>query len=53
MLLHHCPELKDAIFQMDFELAAQQAAAAMFPEVEIRGCRFHLAQTWFRKLTKH
>ena len=52
MLLHHCPELKVAIFQMDFELAAQQAAAAVFPEAEIRGCRFHLAQAWFRKLTK-
>ena len=37
---------------MDFELAAQQAAAAVFPEAEIRGRRFHLAQAWFRKLTK-
>ena len=43
-LLHHCPELKVAIFQMDFELAAQQAAAAVFPEAEIRGSA--AAFTW-------
>ena len=52
MLRSHCPDLHVGIFQMDFELAAQQAAAAVFPESEIRGCRFHLAQAWCRKIAK-
>ena len=52
MLRSHCPDLHVGIFQIDFELAAQQAAAAVFPESEIRGCRFHLAQAWCRKIAK-
>ena len=50
MLKSHCPELNVGVFQMDFELAAHKAAKEVFPEAEVRGCRFHLAQAWFRKL---
>ena len=50
LLKSHCPDLKIAKLQMDFEVAAINAAKEVFPEAEVRGCRFHLAQAWFRKL---
>ena len=46
----HCLDLRIAKLQMDFEVAAHIAAKEVFPEAEVRGCRFHLAQAWFRKL---
>ncbi|KAK7580165.1 hypothetical protein V9T40_000794 [Parthenolecanium corni] len=36
---------------LDFEKAAHVAATKVFPNVQIRGCRFHIGQNWFRQLT--
>lgn len=37
---------------LDFEQAAHIAATNVFNNVQIKGCRFHLGQNWFKKLTK-
>ena len=50
LLRSHCLDLRIAKLQMDFEVAAHNAAKEVFPEAEVRGCRFHPAQAWFRKL---
>jgi hypothetical protein len=34
----------------DFEVGIQNAALAIWPEINVTGCRFHLAQSWFRKI---
>ena len=44
MLRSHCPDLHVGIFQMDFELAAQQAAAACSPSQKYGDA----ASTWRR-----
>ena len=50
LLRSHCLDLRIAKLQMDFEVAAHNVAKEVFPEAEVRGCRFHPAQAWFRKL---
>lgn len=35
---------------MDFEKAIHTAAKSTWPIAEIRGCRFHLSQSWYRKI---
>lgn len=36
----------------DFEKAIQNAARLAWPDSELEGCRFHLAQAWFRQIQK-
>ncbi|KAF0754304.1 MULE domain-containing protein [Aphis craccivora] len=35
---------------IDFEQAIHNAVAEVFPNAKIRGCRFHLLQSWWRKI---
>jgi hypothetical protein len=35
---------------IDFEQAIHSAVAEVFPNAKIRGCRFHLGQSWWRKI---
>ncbi|KAF6198716.1 hypothetical protein GE061_008468 [Apolygus lucorum] len=39
-------------FYADFETAAHNAVVHHFPTVRVIGCRFHLGQSWFRKIQK-
>ncbi|KAF6215693.1 hypothetical protein GE061_000024 [Apolygus lucorum] len=34
----------------DFEKAVHNAAKKVWPTTNVRGCKFHLAQAWFRKI---
>jgi len=34
----------------DFEKAIHSAALFVWPSVELKGCRFHLGQSWWRKI---
>jgi hypothetical protein len=35
---------------IDFEQAIHSACSLVWPETEITGCRFHLCQSWYRKI---
>ncbi|XP_025192632.1 uncharacterized protein LOC112592693 [Melanaphis sacchari] len=35
---------------LDFEISAHEAAKEVFPNIEIDACRFHLGQSWWRKI---
>lgn len=34
----------------DFEKAINNAARHVWPSIEVKGCRFHLGQSWYRKI---
>ena len=34
----------------DFEKAAMHAISTIFPNAQRRGCRFHLGQSWWRRI---
>jgi len=34
----------------DFENAIHLGALSTWPEIIIKGCRFHIAQSWWRKI---
>ena len=34
----------------DFEKAIYNAARHVWPSIEVKGCRFHLGQSWYRKI---
>jgi len=36
---------------LDFERGAHEAAIEIFRDINIVGCRFHLRQAWWRKVT--
>lgn len=36
---------------LDFERGAHKAVKEVFPDINIVGCRFHLGQAWWRKVT--
>lgn len=42
--------LNPEIIVADFELSIHNAVRTMFPNARMSGCRFHLAQAWFRKI---
>lgn len=39
-----------SMFVVDFERAAHKAIKIVYPLSQIRGCKFHLGQAWFRKI---
>jgi len=41
------------IFHADFEKAARIAVLQSFPQCIIVCCKFHLGQSWFRRLQKN
>jgi len=36
---------------VDFEKAAHQAASEVFEDLQLISCRFHLGQSWWRKVS--
>jgi len=34
----------------DFEKTIHNAARHVWPSIEVKGCRFHLGQSWYRKI---
>ena len=50
ILRDKCPNLSPQTAHFDFEVTIHNAFHQVFPAAEVRGCRFHLAQAWYRKL---
>lgn len=53
-IIEHCLKL-DLHFQpsrvvVDFEKAIHIAVETIWPGIELKGCRFHLAQSWWKKI---
>lgn len=48
----HGHQLQVARMHFDFEEAAISAFREVFPGAEISGCRFHLGQSWYRRIQK-
>ena len=48
--LHHGLNLDIQTLHLDFEKATHNAATAIWSNVAIKGCLFHLRQAWFRKV---
>jgi len=34
----------------DFEKPIHNAARHIWPSIEVKGCKFHLGQSWYRKI---
>jgi hypothetical protein len=54
LLIAACRErnlvLQPEVFHIDFEYAMHSAILAKFPNSTISCCRFHLGQSWWRKI---
>lgn len=48
--LHGGPGLKICVMTVDFEETVMKETKKAFPDAIIRGCRFHLAQSWQRMI---
>ncbi|KAL4091005.1 hypothetical protein QTP88_025749 [Uroleucon formosanum] len=46
----HCMTLAPVQVFIDFGIAIHMAVESAWPTSQIRGCRFHLAQSWWRKI---
>lgn len=44
-------DLQMASINLDFERACHAAVKAVWPGVSIKGCHFHLSQSWYRKIS--
>jgi len=44
------PSFSPKIIYVDFEKPIQNAVNRTWPKTLIRGCRFHLGQSWWRKI---
>ena len=42
--------LNISCLHLDFEHATHNAARAKWPGIDIKGCQFHLSQSWWRKV---
>lgn len=42
--------LEISSIHLDFEIAVHEVIKEFFPNAEIKGCNFHLAQAWYRKI---
>ena len=47
MVSDMCPGFSPKVAHFDFEIAIHNGFKKVFPEAEVRGCRFHLAQAWY------
>lgn len=45
----NCP-VSPKVITSDFEISIHNGIRKAFPEADLRGCRFHLGQAWYRKL---
>lgn len=50
MVSDMCPGFSPKVAHFDFEIAIHNGFRKVFPGAEVRGCRFHIAQAWYRKL---
>jgi len=46
---NHVWRVPSVIF-IDFEIAIHQAVMQVWPNVQLKGCRFHLGQSWYKKI---
>ena len=49
-LLHLKPTLHPRTLMIDYEVASRNAVLRVFPDVDVKGCFFHLAQCYYRKV---
>ncbi|XP_022182382.1 uncharacterized protein LOC111042170 [Myzus persicae] len=45
-----CQDFKIDVIYVDFEVSIHKAIQKIWPETLIKGCRFHLGQSWWRKM---
>ena len=50
---HNGVTLKISKIVIDFEKGIHKAVEQIFPLAQIIGCRFHLAQSWFKKIQEY
>lgn len=51
-LVEMCPPLNPKHVVLDFETAIHHAILSQWPTTELKGCRFHLRQAWYRRIQK-
>ena len=51
-LVEICPRLSPKHVVLDFETAIHHAILSQGPTIELKSCRFHLRQAWYRRIQK-